>query len=136
MAVLSFTSARVEINGVDMSAYVTGCELAFDAADLETTNYGSGGYRARIGGLKGGTARISLNQDFASTTVDDRLWALFGTVVTLKVRPTSSAIGTTNPEYQTNVLVNDLSPIAGQVGDLATMDVTWPLSGTVTRATS
>lgn len=134
MAVLALISCRVEINAVDMSQYVTGVELPVDAAELETTNFASGGWKTVIGGLKSGTAKVMLNDDFAATTVDDRLWPLFGTVVTLKVRPTSAAISATNPEYQTSVLINSLAPVQGNVGDLATQDLTWPLSGAVTRA--
>lgn len=136
MAVLALTSARVEINAVDMSQYVTGVELPVDADELETTNFGSGGWKTVIGGLKSATVKVSFNDDFAVTSVDDRLWALLGTVVTLKVRPTSAAISTTNPEYQTSVLVNSLQPVAGKVGDLATQDLTWPISGAITRATA
>lgn len=136
MAVLALTSARVELNGVDMSTYAAGVELSVDSAELDATDFGSGGWKEVIGGLKSGNVRISWHADFATTTVDDRLWALLGTVCTLKIRPTSSAISTTNPEYQTNVLVNSLQPVAGNVGDLASMDNTWPLSGSVTRATA
>lgn len=136
MAVLALISCRVEINAVDMSQYVTGVELPVDAAELETTNFASAGWKTVIGGIKSGSAKVMFNDDFAATTVDDRLWPLFGTVVTLKVRPTSAAISATNPEYQTSVLVNSLAPVAGKVGDLATADLTWPLTGAVTRATS
>jgi hypothetical protein len=33
-------------------------------------------------------------------------------------------------------LVNSYSPHASSVGDIATFSVTWPTSGTVTRATA
>lgn len=136
MAVLALTSCYVEINSVDMSAFVTAVEIDAEVVDLVTTNFGSGGWDERIGGLKSGTFAVTFNNDFAATTVDDRLWPLFGTVVTFAVRPTSSAVGATNPSYEGSVLVNELSPISGSVGDLAQHDVTWPCSGTVTRATS
>lgn len=136
MAVLALVDTYVELNSVDMSAFVTAVELDAEVVDLTTTNFGSGGWDERIGGLKSGTLQISFNDDFAATTVDDRLWPLFGTVVTFEIRPTAAAVGTTNPSYTGSVLVNELSPVAGSVGDLATQDLTWPVSGVVTRATA
>lgn len=136
MAVLALTSCYVELNSVDMSQYVTAVELDAEVVDLVTTNFGSSGWDERIGGLKSGTLQVSFNDDFAATTVDDRLWPLFGTVVTFAIRPTDSSVGATNPSYEGSVLVNELSPIAGSVGDLGTQDLTWPVSGAVTRATS
>ena len=134
MAVLAMTSCRVELNAVDMSQYVAAVELTLDGVELDTTDFASGGWEEKIMGLRSSSLKVKFNDDFAATTVDDRLWPLFGTVVTLKVRPTSAAISATNPEYQTSVLINSLAPVQGNVGDLATQDLTWPLSGAVTRA--
>ena len=136
MAVLALTSTYIEINSVDMSAYCDSVELTVDGVDLLTTNFGSGGWEERIGGLKSATLDLSFNQDFAATTVDDRIWPLFNTVVTFAVRPTSSAVGTTNPSYSGSILINAYTPLSGAVGDLAEFDVSWPVSGTRTRATS
>jgi hypothetical protein len=44
------------------------------------------------------------------------------------VRPTSSAIGATNPEYVGSYLVSEYSPFTNSVGELATTSVSWPLS--------
>lgn len=134
MAVFALTGARVELNGVDMSQYISAAELTVDGDELDTTDFASAGWKEVIGGLKGGSAKVKFNNDFAATTVDDRLWPLFNTVVTFRLRPTSAAISATNPEYQTSVLVNNLMPVGGSVGDLVTQDVTWPTSGAVTRA--
>lgn len=134
MAVFSMTATRVELNGVDMSQYCSSAEITVDGEELDSTDFASGGWKEVIGGLKGGSVKVKFNNDFAATTVDDRLWPLFNTVVTCRLRPTSAAISATNPEYQTSVLVNNLMPVGGSVGDLATQDVTWPTSGAVTRA--
>lgn len=136
MAVLALTSCSVTINSVDMSQYVAGVEVSVDSAELDTTDFASGGWKEVIGGLKSGNVRVRFNQDYASTTVDDRLFALFGTVTAFAIRPTSASVGATNPEYQFSALINSLSPVAGNVGDLATLEHTWPISGAVTRATA
>lgn len=136
MAAIVLTNPKVTIAGVDMSQYVTQVELGIEADDVETTNFGTSGWRTRIGGLKQGEVSISFNDDFAATTVDDRVWGWFGAVQTFAVKATNATTSATNPEYQMNVLVTEMTPVGGKVGDLATQDVTWPISGTVTRATA
>lgn len=136
MAVIALINPVVTIAGIDMSAHITEVQLDVETADLETTNFGSLGWRTRIGGLKQGEAKVAFNDDFAATTVDDRLWGWFGTVQTFNVKATTGATSATNPEYRMSVLVNNMSPLAGKVGDLATQDLTWPVTGVVTRATS
>jgi hypothetical protein len=49
------------------------------------------------------------------------------------VKPTSGAISETNPEYQFNALISSWTPVAGAVGDLATVSVTWQISGAITK---
>ncbi len=136
MAVFALTSCFVSINAVDMSQYVAGVELSIEANELDTTDFASSGWKEVIGGLKSGNVMVKFNQDFASTTVDDRRFALFGTVTAFIVRPTSASVGATNPNYTFSALINNYQPVTGNVGDLATMDLTWPISGAVTRATS
>lgn len=136
MAVLALTSCYVEVNSVDMSQYVKGVEISLEAAELDTTDFASGGWKEVIAGLASGNVRITFNNDFASTTVDDRLFALFRTVTGIAIRPTSAAVGATNPSYEFDALVNSFQPVAGNVGDLAGQQLTWPISGAVTRATS
>ncbi len=134
MAVLAMINPTVTIGAVNMSQYITAVELSVEADDLETTNFGSSGWRARIGGLKSGEVKVSFNDDFATATVDDRLWSWLGTVQTFNVKATTAANSATNPEYQMSVLVIELQPLAGKVGELAVQDVTWPVTGTITRA--
>lgn len=136
MAVLPFIDPVVTLNSVDHSARVAAAELDLQGVQLDTTNFGSGGWEEAIGGLKSFTLKLMFQQNFASTTVDDLLWALFNTVTTFALRPTSGSVSATNPEYQGSVLINEFTPMSGSVGDLLTMDLTWPGSGTVTRATS
>lgn len=136
MAVLAFTDCSFTLNSVDHSADVASVELDLEGVQLDTTNFGSSGWMEAIGGLKSATLKVQFQQDFASTTVDDRLFPLFNTVVTFAVRATSASVGATNPSYSGSVLINEYSPMAGSVGDLLTMDLTWPVTGAVSRATS
>jgi len=52
------------------------------------------------------------------------------------IKPTSTAVSASNPTYTFNALVTSYTPISGSVGDLSTFSVTWPVAGTVARATA
>ena len=134
MSALVLLNAKTTIAGVDMSAFITAVELPIDADEVETTNFGSGGWRTYLAGLKKAEVKVTFNDDFAATTVDDRLWSWFGTVQTFNVKATSAANSSTNPEYQMSVVVSKFNPVAGKVGQLANQDLTWKVTGIITRA--
>lgn len=135
MAIFVATDYNVTINGVDYSSYLTQAELAVEADEVETTTFGST-YRTRVGGLKSGNVSFQFNQDFAASAIDAVFFPLIGTQATVVIKPTSGALSSSNPKYTVNALVTQYSPIQGNVGDLATFSVSWPVSGTVTRATA
>lgn len=135
MATFAFTNASVVINSVDLSDHVRQVTLDVSFDDLDDTAMGDT-YRSRIGGLGDWNVSIEFNQDFAASEVDATLWPLMGTTTTITVKPTSGSVSAANPSYSGTVLVNDYSPLANSVGDLATVSVTWPGAGTLTRATS
>jgi hypothetical protein len=67
--------------------------------------------------------------------VDATLFPLLGTEVEVVVKPTTDAIGATNPGFTGTFLVVEYSPFDSSVGDLATFSVSWPLaSGSLVRA--
>lgn len=134
MATFAYTDASVTINSVDLSDHVKSVALTLDVAALDDTAMGDS-WVSNIAGLKSGTVAITFNDDFAESEVDATLWAAFGTVVPIALRPTSSAKSATNPEYSGSVLINQLT-VGGDIGALAAKTVTWPTSGTVSRATS
>lgn len=126
----------IVLNGGTVSTAAASCTISFEADDNETTNFGSGGWRERIGGLKSGTFDVEWHNDMASGAIDDVIWGLFGGTAAVRVRPGgTAAVGTSNPEYRFDVLVNAWS-FEGAVGDLATSSTSWPISGAVTRATA
>ena len=136
MAIFVATDFSVTINGsTALSSYLTQVELKASANDVTTTAFGST-WVTRVAGLKEGTLTLAFNQDYAVATVDATLWPLLGSNATVVIKPTSSAVGTSNPSYTAVCLVTDLTPVSGQIGDLATFSVTWPTNGTVSRATA
>ena len=135
MAKFAATDYKITINGSAFSTNLNSVELALSADDLETTAFG-GEWRTRIAGLKSGSLTLNFMQDFGAASVDATLYPLFGSNATVVISPTSSAIGTVNPGYSAVFLVNAYSPFASSVGDIATLSVTWPSAGTVTRITA
>jgi len=135
MAKFAATDYKITINGGTFSTNLNSVELALSADDLETTAFG-GEWRTRIAGLKSGSLTLNFMQDFGAASIDATLYPLFGSNATVVISPTSSAIGTVNPGYSAVFLVNAYSPFASSVGDIATLSVTWPSAGTVTRITA
>jgi predicted secreted protein len=135
MAKFAATDYKITINGATFSTNLNSVELALSADDLETTAFG-GEWRTRIAGLKSGSLTLNFMQDFGAASIDATLYPLFGSNATVVISPTSSAIGTVNPGYSAVFLVNAYSPFASSVGDIATLSVTWPSAGTVTRITA
>lgn len=126
---------KVTIGTTVLSSSIASVTLDITSDEVETTAFGST-YRTRIGGLKDASVSFDFHQDFGVGAVDAILFPLMGSTVAVKVSPTSTAISATNPEYQFTALVTQYQPFAGSIGDLATLSVTWPVSGEVTRATA
>lgn len=135
MAKFAATDHKITINGTNLSTSLNSVELALESDDLETTAFGDN-FRQRIGGLKTGSLTLSFLQDFGAGAVDATLFPLWNTIATVVITPTSSSVSATNPSYTATCLVNSYSPFASSVGDIATLSVTWPTSGTVSRATA
>jgi hypothetical protein len=135
MAKFAATDYFVSINGTNFSTSLNSVELAIEADDLETTAFGET-FRTRIGGLKQASLTLNFMQDFAAGSVDAVLSPLLATLATVVIKPTSGTVTATNPSYTMLALVTQYSPFASSVGDIASLSVTFPISGTVTRATA
>ena len=126
---------KVTIGTVVVSDDIASVTLDITADEIETTSFGSS-YRSRIGGLKDASVSLDFHQDFGAGAVDALLFPLMGSTVAVKIAPTSGTVTATNPEYRFSALVTQYQPFAGAVGDLATLSVTWPVSGEVVRGTA
>lgn len=136
MAKYVVTGTDVSLNGSDISANCARAELVINAAEVDTTDFGSGGFTEVIGGLKSGQVTLDFHNDFGAGAVSDLLKDLVGTIGTVVIDPTGAGAGTANPVYTAEVLISSFTPISGAVGDLATFSVTFPTSGSVTFATA
>jgi len=137
MAVYVATDHKITVNGTAFSNVLQSVSLDLSLDEIETTAFGSG-YRTRVAGLKSGSVTLNFFQDFAASSVDAILQPLFagGSYATVVITPTSSAVSATNPSYTAVCLVSQYQPFSASVGDIATLSVTWPTSGTVSRATA
>jgi hypothetical protein len=129
------TDYKVTINGGTVSSSLASVELPIEIDEQETTAFGSE-WRTRIAGLKSGSITLEFHQDFAAGALDSILWPLLGTNATVVVIPTSGTVTSSNPSYTGTFLVTQYTPYASTVGDLATVSVSWPLTGALTRATA
>jgi hypothetical protein len=129
------TDYKVTINGANFSTSLASVELPIEVDEQETTAFGSS-WRTRVAGLKSGSITLEFHQDFGASSVDATLYPLLGTNATVVVTPTSGTVTATNPSYTGTFLVTQYTPYASTVGDLATLSVTWPLNGELTRATA
>jgi len=137
MAKIVIQDPVVTLNAGTISANVAQCTIALEADDVEVTNFASGGFRERVGGLKTGTVSFDFHNDYAASQLDSILFPLLGGTAAVRVRPAgTAAVGSSNPEYRFNILCTEINPIDSAVGDLASQSVTWPITGEVTRATA
>jgi len=135
MAKFAATDYSVVVAGSNLSTSLNSVELALEADDLEITAFGSD-WRQKIAGLKTGSVTLNFMQDFGAGAIDATLYPLFGTQATVVIKPTSGSVSSTNPSYTFLANVVQYSPFASSVGDIATLSVSWPVAGTVTRGTS
>jgi hypothetical protein len=126
---------KVTVGTTVLSDSIASVTLDVTADEIETTSFGST-YRTRIGGLKDASVSLDFHQDFGAGSVDALLFPLMGSTVAVKIAPTSGTVTATNPEYRFTALVTQYQPFAGAVGDLATLSITWPVSGEVVRGTA
>jgi len=135
MAKLVLTDVITTIGGTDYSANINQVEISVSADEVDTTAFGSA-WRTSTNGLKSGTFTVSFHSDYAAAAIDSSLWTLFASAATVVVKPNGTAVSSANPSYTFAVNVNNLTPVSGAVGDLAVANVTWPITGAVTRATA
>jgi hypothetical protein len=135
MAKFAAIDYKISVAGTDFSTNLNSVELSQEADEVETTAFGQN-FRTRIGGLKTGSITLNFMQDFGSGSVDAILNPLLGTIATVIIQSAASTVSATQPKYTAECLVTQYSPFASSVGDIATLSVTWPTTGTITRGTS
>ena len=117
----------------DISAYVTSITLSTTAAEVMTSAMGSSAM-TRIQGMIDSSVTIELQQDYP--TIEKLFWDAFtaGTAVPMTVKPNgTAAASSSNPSYAFSALPTSWSPVNGAIGDLATVSISYPISGAITK---
>ena len=135
MAKLVLTDAKVTINSVNLSDHIASVTLDTKDDIVETTAFGNTS-KTRVAGLRDNSVTLEFHQDYAASNVEATIYPILGAATTVVVQPTSSAVTTTNPTYTFSAVVTEWQPLKGGIGQLATASVTWPVSGSITKATS
>jgi hypothetical protein len=133
MAVLVLTDAVITVNSIALSDHANSVTLNYEIDSVETTAFGSTGHKF-TGGLQNNSLDIEFMQDFAASNVEASVYPLVGTTTTVKVKPTSSATGATNPEYTlTGCFLAAHTPVGAAVGELAMTSLSFT-GGVLTKA--
>lgn len=139
MAKIVLVNPVITVNSVDLSDHIASVTITRSINEVTTTAFSSSATAGvtRVGGLEDNSIALSFHQDFASgSNVEAIVYPLIGGTTTVTIKPVNSTTTTTNPSYSATVLVTEWTPINGAVGDLSTADVTWPVSGIITKSTA
>jgi hypothetical protein len=127
------SNPSVTINSVDLSDQCTSAVINYVSEQLENTTF-SNTSRSFTSGLYSNTVTVTLYQSYAATETEASIYSLVGTTTTLVLKPTSSAVGATNPSYTlTGAFLSAHTPINASLGELSTIDLTFA-GGVLTKA--
>ena len=135
MARLVLTNASVVFGSTDLSSYISSITLNSTFDIVETTAFGNTA-KTRVAGLADNSVTFEFHQDYATSAVEQTIYPLLGTAVSVVAKPVAGTTTTVHPQYPFSTLVSEWTPLKGSVGELATASVTWPISGAITKATS
>jgi hypothetical protein len=135
MARLVLTNASVVFGSTDLSDYISSISLNSTFDIVETTAFGNSA-KTRVAGLADNSVTFEFHQDYATGEVEQTIYPLLGTAVSVVAKPVAGTTTAVNPQYAFSALVSEWTPINGSVGELATASVTWPISGAITKTTT
>ena len=134
MAITLNNKVGLKINNVDLSDHVTSVTLNQSFAELPVTAMGDSSEKF-VKGLETATLTVSFLNDQAATSVLDTLSDAYGTTVAWKlIQDKVPAVSATNKLFTGDILINNLTPINGAVGDMSTQDITFTVNSVVTVA--
>lgn len=138
MATKVLTNAYLLVNSVDLSDHVDTIELTEGVEAQDATAMGAAATKIYNPGLLTGALKVTFQQDYASSKVDQTLSPLLSgrTVHAVEVRSDTGARSTTNPAWTFNAFLTSYQPVAGGVGQEQKSAAEWALNGAITRATA
>jgi hypothetical protein len=127
MAVFLSNGVQVVLNSVDLSDHVTSATINRVFEELDISAMGDSA-RKFTKGLETSTITLDFLNDNAASgagSVRAALQAAWGTTVPITLKQTNAVVSTTNPEYQSTILVNNTTDINGAVGDISSQSITF-----------
>ena len=136
MAVMLNSTVGVKINSVDISDHVSSVTLSQIFDELEITSLGDLAHKFTKG-LEASTLSIDFFNDFAASQITPTLQAAYGTTVTAVLIPVKgTAVSASNPLYTASILVNNLTPINGDVASINNASISFTCNSTVVQTTT
>jgi hypothetical protein len=136
MAIFLQNNVGVKINSIDLSDHITSVTLQQTFDEVEVTAQGSTAHQFAKG-LESSQLTLNFLNDFAASSVCATLQAAYGTTVTAVLLPVKgTAVSATNPLYTVSILINNLQPLNGAVGDISNSSITFTCNSTVVQTTS
>jgi hypothetical protein len=132
---LVLTNASVVFGSTDLSTYISSITLNSTFDIVETTAFGNTA-KTRVAGLADNSVTFEFHQDYATSAVEQTIYPLLGTAVSVVAKPVAGTTTALNPQYAFSAVVSEWTPLNGSVGELATASVTWPISGAITKTTT
>jgi hypothetical protein len=136
MAVMLNSTVGVKIATVDISDHVSSATLTQTFDELEISALGDLSHRFTKG-LESNTLSLDFFNDFAASQITTLLQTNYGTTVTAVLIPVKgTAVSATNPLYTVSILINNLTPINGDVASINNSSITFTCNSTVAYATT
>jgi hypothetical protein len=136
MAVMLNSLVGVKINSVDISDHVSSATLSQTFDELEITALGDTAHKF-VKGLEASTLSLDFFNDFAASQVTPTLQSAYGTTVTAVIIPVKgTAVSASNPLYTVSILINNLTPISGDVASINSASISFTCNSTVVQTTT
>ena len=136
MAVMLNSLVGVKINSVDISDHVSSATLSQVFDELEITSLGDLSHKF-VKGLEASTLSLDFFNDFAASQITPTLQAAYGTTVTAVLIPVKgTAVSASNPLYTVSILINNLTPISGDVASINASSISFTCNSTVVQTTT
>jgi len=131
------SNPTITINSVDLQDQCTSAVVTYAFDQLETTAFGDTARKfgaSTVTSLQNNTIEVELYQSYAASETEATIFGLVGIQTTIVVKPSTAAVGATNPSYTlTGCYLASHSPINASLGELSTITLTFA-GGALTKA--
>jgi hypothetical protein len=133
MASLVLLNCKVVVGGTDISVYVQGITLNYEAEAVKETRMGNV-TEVNKGGVKKWGGTVQFKEDYAAGLIDAILFPLIGTTGTFSAVPVNATVSPDNPNYTGTALFTGYPPLSGAHGELAKSTLAFVSAGDLSRS--